>query len=181
MKRNAIIYIGVLLLLLAAVTAWRMRPEPVEGSELYQRCKDVPGVRVGFIKDFPLNDSLTCDVTTFEALTDEGWEWMLDSLGLQRTFVLDSIGRSEAWPGEISDNESSYWQSKRFHPEVRGGSKVLGDSVDCNFASLYYRWMAVFHTTTTEGRSAVIDYYFDYQVKYPMTMIPTKDKTIKQQ
>ncbi len=152
MKRNVFIYIGILLLLLATVTAWRMRPEPVEGSELYQRYKDLPGVRVGFIKDFPLNDTLTCDVTTFEALTDEGWQWMLDSLGLQRTSVLDSIGRSEAWPGEISDN--------------------------CNFASLYYRWMAVFHTTTTEGRSAVIDYYFDYQVKYPMTMIPTKDNTI---
>ena len=178
MKRNAFIYIGILLLLLAAVTAWKMRPEPVEGSELYQRCKDLPGVRVGFIKDFPLNDSLTCDVTTFEALTDEGWEWMLDSLGLQRTSVLDSIGRSEAWPEEISDNTSIYWQSKRFHPEVRGCSKVLGDSVDCNFTSLYYRWMAVFHTTTTEGRSAVIDYYFDYQVDHPMTMMPTKDNTI---
>ena len=76
MKRNAIIFMGILLMLLAAVTAWRMRPEPVEGSELYQRCKDVPGVRVGFIKDFPINDTITCDVTTFEALTDEGWEWM---------------------------------------------------------------------------------------------------------
>ena len=178
MKRNAFIYIGVLLLLLAAVTVWKMRPEPVEGSELYQRYKDHPGMRVGFIKDFPLDDSLACDVTTFEALTDEGWEWMLDSLGLQRTSVLDSIGRSEAWPGEISNNATTFWQSKRFHPEVRGGSKVLGDSVDCNFASLYYRWMAVFHTTTTEGRSAVIDYYFDYQVNHPMTMMPTKDNTI---
>ena len=178
MKRALGIYIGILALLLMAATGWRMRPVEPEGSGLYERCKDVPGVRVGFIQDFPINDSLTCDVTTFEALTDEGWQWMLDSLGLQRTSVLDSIGRSEAWPGEISDNATIYWQSKRFHPEVRGGSKVLGDSVDCNFASLYYRWMAVFHTTTTEGRFAVIDYYFDYQVDHPMTMMPTKDNTI---
>lgn len=181
MKRNAIIYMGILLLLLAAVTAWKMRPEPMEGSELYQRCKDVPGVRVGFIKDFPLNDSLTCDVTTFEALTDEGWEWMLDSLGLQRTSVLDSIGRSEAWPGENPDNVIVYWQSKRFHPEVRGGSKVLGDSVDCNMASLHYRWLTIYHVTSHEEISAVIDYYVVYQVTHPMTMMPTKDKTIKQQ
>ena len=144
-----------------------------------QKDTDLPGVRVGFIKDFPLNDTITCDVTTFEALTDEGWEWMLDSLGLQRTSILDSIGRSEAWPGENSENVIIYWQSKRFHPEERGSSKELGDSVDCNFASLYYRWLAVFHTTTTEGRSAVIDYYFDYQVEHPMTMMPTKDNTIK--
>lgn len=178
MKRTLGIFIGILLLLLATATALRLRPAAPEGSELYERYKKMPGVRVGFIKDFPLNDSLTCDVTTFEALTDEGWQLMLDSLGLQRTSVLDSIGRSEAWPGEISDNASIYWQSKRFHPEVRGGSKVLGDSVDCNFTSLYYRWMGVFHTTTTEGRSAVIDYYFDHQVGHPMTMMPTKDNTI---
>ena len=55
MKKHALIYIGILLLLLITTTAWRMHPEPVEGSELYQRCKDLPGVRVGFIKDFPLD------------------------------------------------------------------------------------------------------------------------------
>lgn len=178
MKKHALIYIGVLLLLLTTVTAWRMRPEPAEGSELYQRYKDMPGVRVGFVKDFPLNDTLTCDVTTFEALTDEGWKWMLDSLGMQETSVIDSIGRSEAWPGEISDNAIIYWQSKRFHPEVRGYSKVLGDSVDCNLASIYYRWMSIYHTTTTEGRRAVVDYYIVYQVEHPMTMLPTKGDTI---
>lgn len=178
MTKSVSIYLAVLLLLLAGATAWRQRPAEAEGSELYQRYRDVEGVRVGFVEDFPVSDSTSCDVTVFEALTDEGWQWMLDSLGLQRTSVLDSIGCSEAWPGEISDNASIYWQSKRFHPEVRGGSKVLGDSVDCNFTSLYYRWMAVFHTTTTEGRSAVTDYYFEYQVDHPMTMMPTKGNTI---
>ena len=95
--------------------------------------------------------------------------------------VTYSVSPSSTASKSTTAKKNFTWQSKRFHPEVRGGSKVLGDSVDCNFASLYYRWMAVFHTTTTEGRSAVIDYYFDYQVKYPMTMIPTKDNTIKQQ
>ena len=172
MKRNAIIYIGVLLLLLAAVTAWRMRSEPVEGSELYQRYKDQPGVRVGFIKDFPLNDTLTCDVTTFEALTVEGWQWM------QKAYIIDSTARSEVWPGENADNVIICWQSKRFHPEVRGGSKELGDSVDYNLASLHYRWLTVYHVTSDEEISAVTNYYVIYQVNYPMTMMPTKDNTI---
>ena len=147
MKRNAIIYMGILLLLLAAVTVWKMRPAPAEGSELYQRYKDQPGVRVGFIKDFPINDSLTCDVTTFEALTD--------------------------------DNAIDLWQSKRFHPELQGGSNELGDSVDCNLASLHYRWLTVYHATSEEEISAVVNYYIVYQVDHPMTMIPTKDKEIK--
>ena len=182
MKRNAFIYIGVLLLLLAAVTAWRMRPEPVEGSELYQRYKDLPGVRVGFIKDFPLNDSLTCDVTTFEALTDEGWKWMLDSLGVKYVdtidAILDSIERATGVPVGDRNNSIDLWQSQRFHPEVRGGWKELGDSVDCNLTSLHYRWLTVYHATSEEELDAVINFHIKYQMEHPMTMMPTKDKTI---
>lgn len=185
MKRNAFIYIGVLLLLLAAVTAWRMRPEPVEGSELYQRYKDLPGVRVGFIKDFPLNDSLTCDVTTFEALTDEGWQLMLDSLCLQKAVVTaaasDSVYRAMGMPVRDCSNFIDYWQTKRFHPEVRGGAKELGDSVDCHITSLHYRWLTLYHATSDEEISAIVSYCVVYQVEHPMTMMPTKDKTIKQQ
>lgn len=182
MKRNAIIYMGILLLLLAAVTVWKMRPAPAEGSELYQRCKDIPGVRVGFIKDFPINDSLTCDVTTFEALTDEGWDWMLDSLGVRRMAdmeaIFDSLDRAIG-VSEVRNNAIDFWQSKRFHPELQGGSNELGDSVDCNLASLHYRWLTVYHATSDEEISAVVNYYIDYQVDHPMTMIPTKDKEIK--
>lgn len=185
MKRNALIYIGILVLLLAAVTAWRMRPEPVVGSELYQRCKDIPGVRVGFIKDFPLNDTLTCDVTTFEALTDEGWEWMLDSLGVRRMdgmdATLDSIDHASGASEEDISNAIDLWQSKRFHPEVRGGSNVLGDSVDCNLASLHYRWLTVYHTTSDVELDAIINFYIKYQMEHPMTMMPIKDKEIKKQ
>ena len=182
MKRNAIIYMGILLLLLAAVTVWKMRPAPAEGSELYQRCKDIPGVRVGFIKDFPINDTLTCDVTTFEALTDEGWDWMLDSLGVRRMAdmeaIFDSLDRAIG-VSEVRNNAIDLWQSKRFHPEMQGGSNELGDSVDCNLASLHYRWLTVYHATSDEEISAVVNYYIDYQVDHPMTMIPTKDKEIK--
>ena len=182
MKRNAIIYMGILLLLLAAVTVWKMRPAPAEGSELYQRCKDLSGVRVGFIKDFPINDTITCDVTTFEALTDEGWEWMLDSLGVRRMAdmeaVFDSLDRAIG-VFEYRTNAIDFWQSKRFHPELQGGSNELGDSVDCNLVSLHYRWLTVFHATSDEEISAVVNYYIVYQVDHPMTMIPTKDKEIK--
>lgn len=182
MKRNAIIYIGVLLMLLATVTAWKMRPEPVEGSELYQRYKDQPGVRVGFIKDFPLNDTLTCDVTTFEALTDEGWQLMLDSLGLQKTADMNANFDSICCANGISvwdhSNVIDYWQSKRYHPEVRGGAKELGDSVDCNLTSLHYRWMTVYHAISEEEIHTVVEYIVVYQVKHPMTMMPTKDNTI---
>ena len=182
MKKHALIYIGVLLLLLAAVTAFRMRPAEPEGSELYERCKDVPGVRVGFIKDYPVNDSVTCDVTTVEALTDEGWEWMLDSLGVRSMAEMDaffdSIYLASGMSEEDCANTIDLWQSKRFHPEVQGDSNMLGNSVDCNLASPHYRWLTVYHATSDEELDAVINFHIKYQMEHPMTVMPRKGNTI---
>ncbi|MBO7101020.1 MAG: hypothetical protein J6V98_03260 [Bacteroidales bacterium] len=182
MKKHALIYIGVLLLLLAAVTAFKVRPVEPEGSELYERCKDVPGVRVGFIKDYPVNDSVTCDVTTVEALTDEGWEWMLDSLGVRSMAEMDaffdSIYLASGMSEEDCANTIDLWQSKRFHPEVQGDSNMLGNSVDCNLASPHYRWLTVYHATSDEELDAVINFHIKYQMEHPMTVMPTKGNTI---
>ena len=182
MKKRVLIYISVLLLLLAAVTAFRMRPAEPENSVLYERYKDLPGVRVGFVKDFPLNDSLTCDVTTFEALTDEGRQLMLDSLCLQRAVAMaaagDSAFRALGHPMMDRSDIIDYWQTKRFHPEVHGGSYELGDSVDCHVTSLHYRWLNVYHATSDEEISAIISYAIVYQLDHPMTMMPTKGNTI---
>ena len=90
----------------------------------------------------------------------------------------DSIYLASGMSEEDCANTIDLWQSKRFHPEVRGGSKVLGDSVDYNLASLHYRWLTVYHVTSDEEISAVTNYYVIYQVNYPMTMMPTKDNTI---
>ena len=182
MKKHALIYICVLLLLLAAVTAFKVRPVEPEGSELYERCKDVPGVRVGFIKDYPVNDSVTCDVTTVEALTDEGWEWMLDSLGVRSMAEMDaffdSIYLASGMSEEDCANTIDLWQSKRFHPEVQGDSNMLGNSVDCNLASPHYRWLTVYHATSDEELDAVINFHIKYQMEHPMTVMPTKGNTI---
>ena len=182
MKKRVLIYIGVLLLLLAAVTAFRLRPAEPENSVLYERYKDLPGVRVGFVKDFPINDSTTCDVTTFEALTDEGWEWMLDSLGVRSMAEMDAFSDSIYLASGMSEedyaNTIDLWQSKRFHPEVQGDSNMLGNSVDCNLASLHYRWLTVYHATSDEELDAVINFHLKNQMEHSMTMMPTKGNTI---
>ena len=145
MKRNAIIYIGVLLLLLAVVTAWRMRPEPVEGSELYQRYKDLPGVRVGFIKDFPLNDSLACDVTTFEALTDSAWQALCADFAI--IDIVEAI--EQANPHVVFSRQVS----RHDYSKV-----VLGDSPDaeCLAISCDTKTFAVFHTRNAAEMNAVL-------------------------
>ena len=145
MKRNAIIFMGILLLLLAAVTAWRMRPEPVEGSELYQRYKDAPGVRVGFIKDFPINDTLVCDVTTLEALTDSTWQALCADFAISN--MVETI--KQIAPHVVFSRQVS----RRDYSKV-----VFGDSPDaeCLAISCDSKTFAVFHTRNAAEMNAVL-------------------------
>ena len=77
MKRRHCIALAILLAAMA-VSAWLFlhpRQLPLaECSELYQRYADSPHVSVAFIRDFPVNDTLSLDVTTLTALDSTGWE-----------------------------------------------------------------------------------------------------------
>ncbi|MBQ8703277.1 MAG: hypothetical protein IJ524_02750 [Bacteroidales bacterium] len=171
MKKPAYIYIGVLAVLLLTATVWRLRPAEPEGSVLYERCKDVPGVRAGFIKDYPLNDSLTVRVTIVEALTDEGWEWMLDEFDFRRlTEKFEEELRRQGKTFENAGREAmhilDFWYSAPDHPEVWGDR--LDDpgavSNDMCIASPYFHWVAVFQARTTEARKVVFHDYMWGQV-----------------
>mgnify|MGYP006916124384 FL=1 len=48
--------------------------------EVYYRCAAQPGVEATFVEAMRFNDTVTLDVTTIVATTDEGWLWMCDSL-----------------------------------------------------------------------------------------------------
>lgn len=82
MKRYWKIYVLVLVVLLAAVTVVHLLPHKPDVSALYQRYEHQPGVRVGFVKALPLDDSTTIDVTTLEALDEQGWQWMCDEFAI---------------------------------------------------------------------------------------------------
>lgn len=53
---------------------------PDECSDVYRQYKDTPGIKASFIKDYPINDTTTIDVTMLEASSDAGWE------SLKKTF-----------------------------------------------------------------------------------------------
>lgn len=77
MKRLITITLCLLAAALVAVTAWHLRPAPSHApGKLFSRYEHQPGVRVGFLADFALGDSLRADVVTLEALDSAGWLWM---------------------------------------------------------------------------------------------------------
>lgn len=55
--------------------AWWPRTVPTERvSDLYRRYEHNPHLTVAYIEDFPINDTLTVDVTTISALDAAGWD-----------------------------------------------------------------------------------------------------------
>ena len=187
MKRALGIYFGILALLLMAATGWRMHPVEPEGSELYERCKDVPGVRVGFVKDYPVNDSVTCDVTTVEALTDEGWEWMVKEFDMQKMIdqwdLMDSVDAisGRTFSPEDAARRMNFWYSIRNHPEL-WGSRVedsADDKTDCVVASPPYRWVAAFHASSLVQEKSIMHSYIRLQRSMDKPPLPKKTEAIQ--
>ena len=63
----------VLVVAATAATAVKLWPR-VEVSDLYRTYADVPGIDATFLHNFPLNDTLTIDVTILQATDSAGWE-----------------------------------------------------------------------------------------------------------
>lgn len=82
MKRLLKTTLILLAIVLGVLAVWRLTG-PHGVSDLYHRYANQPGVRVGYIEDFPFDDSTAVDVTTVEALDSTGWAWMLDEFDME--------------------------------------------------------------------------------------------------
>ncbi len=51
-------------------------------SEVYKRYHKVEGVQATYVKNYPVNDTLTIGVTLLEATTDSGWAMLQEDFGL---------------------------------------------------------------------------------------------------
>ena len=84
MRYRTLIIIILSLLLVGGAAAWKFLPHTLsydECSDVYRHFADmrVPGVRVTYVQDKIINDTLRLPVTLLQAETDEGWA-AIDSL-----------------------------------------------------------------------------------------------------
>ena len=84
MRHCTLIIIILSLLLVGCAAAWKFLPHTLsydECSDVYRHFADMrlPGVRVTYIQDKIINDTLRLPVTLLQAETDEGWA-AIDSL-----------------------------------------------------------------------------------------------------
>ena len=84
MRHHTLIITILALLLVGVTTAWKYTPHSLsydECSDVYRHFADMrlPGVRVTYVQDKIINDTLRLPVTLLQAETDEGWA-AIDSL-----------------------------------------------------------------------------------------------------
>ena len=89
----AAVVVGILVFryLPPTVAYWR-------SSEVYKCYCEVEGIRASYLKDFPLNDTLTVGVTLLEPTTDSGWA------RLQEDFEIRELSEDEK--KELAGNRS---------------------------------------------------------------------------
>ena len=112
MKRLWIFTAALLAIALVGITVWRFWPaSDPDVSALYRQYEHQPGVRVGFIEDFPFGDSVRVDVVTIEALDSTGWNWMerefaftpLDERRQQLLAQVEDVMQSWLLPTDTTD------------------------------------------------------------------------------
>ena len=120
-------------------------------SEVYKRYHKVEGVRATYVKNYPVNDTLTIGVTLLEATTDSGWAM------LQRDFSITPI------PPEvinlIDSNSVDLWLASK-----RDYSRHKDSILSNNYliaASRFKHKIAIFDIWSEEQLDAIYYYHFN--------------------
>ena len=150
-KNRKIIKIVIFVTVIVGVLLAKYLPGVVpywQCSEVYKRYHKVEGVRATYIKNFPLNDTLTVGVTLLEATTDSGWAV------LQRDLSITPI------PPEVIDlidsNSVDLWMvSKRDYS--RRKDSILSNNY-LIAASQFKHKIAIFDIRSEEQLDAI--YYY---------------------
>ena len=127
MRHRTLIIIILSLLLVGGTAAWKFLPHTLshdECSDVYRHFADMrlPGVRVTYIQDKIINDTLRLPVTLLQAETDEGWEVLDDLFGYTRQIeeILDIPDLPDSVKREFIETPTSFYsfRANRNKPEA---------------------------------------------------------------
>ena len=134
MRHRTLIIIILSLLLVGGAAAWKFLPHTLsydECSDVYRHFADMrlPGVRVTYVQDKIINDTLRLPVTLLQAETDEGWAAIDSLFGLtaDRNILLnDTTIPDEVKEGFLNNTAEFYVQ--RAHRETPVKRIASGDT-----------------------------------------------------
>ena len=127
------------------VVVWRHVLPRHRVSPLFERYEHADGIAASYIHNYPVNDTLTLDVTLLEATTDSAWQ------SLCTDFALSDIVEIM----EQTDPNTTFLRQVSRH---NYSQVALGDSPDaeCLAISCNSKTFAVFHTHNVAEMHAVV-------------------------
>ena len=164
MRHRTLIITLLALLLVGGAAAWKFLPHTLsydECSDVYHHFVDMQmeGVRVTYIQDKIINDTLRLPVTLLQAESDEGWA-ALDSLfGL--TTDRNKLLNDTTIPDEVKEgflNNTAEFYVQRAHRETPDKRIASGD-IRPDDVSVYIfpdlRCVTIYETGTVEEEAQV--------------------------
>ncbi len=170
MRKSTLISLLMALLLLGCMAIWRYMPRALsydECSSVYRHFADMQleGVRVTYIKDKLVGDSVRVPVTLLEAETDRGWE-LLDSLfGYSKH--INSILNNPNLPDDVKalfldDYHVGTFMAHRETPEKRIASVLDSRPNDVTvYWHPHYRCFCIFEPADEESLDAAFEQMYD--------------------
>lgn len=164
MRHRTLIIIILSLLLVGCAAAWKFLPHTLsydECSDVYRHFADMrlPGVRVTYVQDKIINDTLRLPVTLLQAESDEGWA-ALDSLfGLKadrNRLINDTTIPDEVKEGFLNNTAEFYVQ--RAHRETPDKRIASGDTRPDDVSVYIFpdlRCVTIYETGTVEEEAQV--------------------------
>lgn len=133
MRHRTLIITILSLLFVGGAAAWKFLPHTLsydECSDVYRHFADMrlPGVRVTYIQDKIINDTLRLPVTLLQAETDEGWAAIDILFGLtadRNKLINDTTIPDEVKEGFLNNTAEFYVQ--RAHRETPDKRIASGD------------------------------------------------------
>ena len=154
MRKHNIICLSICLVgLLAslAIVYFRYTVPYWQCSEVYKRYHKVEGVEAAYVKNFPINDTLTVAVTLLQAADSAGWEYLLQEFNIPADMVVAAKANPafDIW----------VWQILKDHPETRYVSNGDGDGdtvkTEIMSTSFSKQEVCVFHIRNRQEWDAV--------------------------
>ena len=163
-KRDRLINTLIVIIVIGGVLAVRYLPPAIaywRSSEVYKRYSRVEGVRATYIKDFPLNDTLTVAVTLLEATDSAGWSYLLNAFNEPeevRDVVEESTVKNKVWIRLAPKGHPEEKVSNDGQGENKEGKKW---SYDALLKSYDMRTICVFDMKSMEQYMALFEYGVD--------------------
>ena len=121
-------------------------------SDLYRRYEHFDGIAASYIHNYPVNDTLTLDVTLLEATNDSSWQALCSDFDISRVVEeMLQIKPEVVFCRQV--NRHDYTQV------------VLGDSPDAELLTISCatKTLAIFHTSNKNDIRAVFCYTWSKQ------------------